>query len=65
MDSASIHNMKHILGGDPDNKISKLLNYTERGGDVDDPWYSGRFDIAYRNIYDGCSGFLRKIIKED
>lgn len=59
MDSANIRNMNRIFGGDPENKISKLMDYTERGGDVADPWYSRKFDIAYRDIYDGCKGFIK------
>lgn len=58
MDSANIRNMHRILGGDPQNKIRKLMEYTERGGDVADPWYSGRFDVAYRDIYDGCEALI-------
>ena len=46
MDSANIRNMHKILGGDPDSKISKLMDFTKKGGDVADPWYSERFDIA-------------------
>lgn len=61
MDSANIRNMHRILGGDPDNKIRKLMDYTDRGGDVADPWYSDRFDIAYRDIHDGCAGLLKEI----
>lgn len=62
MDSMNIRNMQRMLGGDPDNKIRKLMEYTDRGGDVADPWYSGRFDIAYRDIYDGCEALLNRII---
>lgn len=62
MDSANIRNMLRILGGDPQNKIRKLMDYTERGGDVADPWYSGRFDIAYRDICDGCEALLNSVI---
>jgi protein-tyrosine phosphatase len=61
MDSANIRNMHRILGGDAENKIRKLMDYTDRGGDVADPWYSDRFDIAYRNIYDGCEALLREL----
>ena len=64
MDSANIRNMHRILGGDPNNKIHKLMEYTSRGGDVADPWYSGRFDIAYRDIYDGCEALLKELINE-
>lgn len=63
MDSNNIRNMHRILNGDRDNKIRKLMDYTSRGGDVADPWYSDRFDIAYRDIYDGCNGLLRELLK--
>lgn len=63
MDSANIRNMHRIFGSDPQNKIRKLMQYTSRGGDVADPWYSDRFDIAYKDIYDGCSGLLDAILE--
>ena len=65
MDSANIRNMLRILGGDPDGKVHKLLDYTDRGGDVADPWYSGRFDVAYRDIFDGCTALFDAITKQD
>ena len=58
MDSANIRNMHRIFEGDPEGKIKKLLDFTERGGDVADPWYSERFDIAYKDIYEGCLALL-------
>lgn len=61
MDSANIRNMQRILGGDKDGKIRKLMDYTACGGDVADPWYSERFDIAYKDIYDGCAGLLEAL----
>lgn len=64
MDSSNIRNMNRILGGDPDGKIRKLMDYTTHGGDVDDPWYSDRFDIAYRDIYNGCKCLLASLINE-
>ncbi len=62
MDSANIRNMHRMLGGDPDGKIRKLMEYTDRGGDVADPWYSDRFDIAYRDIEEGCRALLDTLI---
>ena len=61
MDSMNIRNMHRILGGDPDGKIRKLKDYTG-GGDVADPWYSGRFDITWRDIYDGCEALLESLL---
>lgn len=62
MDSMNIRNMHRILGSDPNGKIRKLMEYTDRGGDVADPWYSNRFDVAYRDIYDGCEALLESLI---
>ena len=62
MDSANVRNMQRMLGGDPEGKIRKLMDYTPRGGDVADPWYSERFDIAYRDIYEGCAALLERVI---
>ena len=56
MDEANLRNATSILGDG--SKIYKLMDFTERGGDVADPWYSDRFDIAYRDIYDGCVALL-------
>ena len=65
MDNNNIRNMKRMLGGDPEGKVSKLMDYTDRPGDVADPWYSDRFDVAYRDIYDGCVGLLKYLTGEN
>ena len=64
MDSANIRNMHRILGEGADGKIVKLMDLTTRGGDIADPWYSDRFDIAYRDIYEGCLALLDKVLIE-
>ena len=61
MDGANVRNMRIMLGGDPEGKVHKLMEYTARGGDVADPWYTDRFDIAYRDIYEGCSALLENL----
>lgn len=63
MDSANIRNMHRILGGDPQGKIRKLMDYTPKGGDVADPWYTRRFDVTYADIVAGCEGLLKEILK--
>lgn len=65
MDSRNIANMTRILGGDPENKIRKLMDYTERGGDVADPWYTNRFDVTYKDIYSGCTALLDVLENSD
>ena len=65
MDTWNIRNMNRIVGADPDHKIHKLLEYTNRGGDIADPWYTGNFDETYRDVSEGCEGLLAHILKED
>ncbi len=57
MDSRNVKNTKRIFGGDPDNKVRRLLN----NKDVSDPWYTDRFDVAYNDIYDGCRQLLESL----
>ncbi len=54
-----------LTPGDTAGKVHKLMDYTTRGGDVADPWYSERFDVAYRDIYEGCTALLDAILKQD
>ena len=58
MDSRNLRNMHRICGGDPQDKLRMLLEYTDRPGDVADPWYTGDFEAAWRDVNDGCRGLL-------
>ncbi len=61
MDRMNYKNILRIFGSDKDEKVRKLMTYTSRPGDVDDPWYSGDFSTTYRDIYDGCTGLLKEL----
>ncbi|MBQ5334309.1 MAG: low molecular weight phosphotyrosine protein phosphatase [Oscillospiraceae bacterium] len=61
MDRYNLRNMERILGGDPDGKIRTMLSFAGREGDVADPWYSGRFDTAFADIMEGCTGLLDEL----
>lgn len=61
MDAANIRNMYHICGGDPDEKIHELLDFTDRIGDVADPWYTGDFEATWRDVLEGCQSLLEQL----
>lgn len=61
MDSMNYRNILRVFGSDKDEKVRRLMTLTSRGGDVDDPWYSGDFATTYRDIYDGCKALLEKL----
>ena len=61
MDSYNIRNMKRMCGGDPEGKIHLLMDFTNRPGEVADPWYTGDFNATYRDCMEGCEGLLRRL----
>ena len=65
MDHANVYNMKRIYGGDPDGKISMLLDYCGRSGqEVADPWYTDDFDATWDDVLQGCTALLRTLTRQ-
>ena len=61
MEKVNIRNMLRICGGDPEGKIMRLLDFTDRPRDIADPWYSGNFDATYRDVVEGCRALMEEI----
>ena len=53
------------MGGDPEGKIHLLMDYTDRPGQVADPWYTGDFETTYQDVLEGVSGLAGGIKKKD
>lgn len=59
MDGNNLRNLRRIIEEDRENKVYKLLDFTERKGqDIADPWYTGNFDETYEDVCHGCSGLI-------
>lgn len=54
MDAGNVEQVRAIVGGDPDKKISMLL-------DKDIPWDKNGFATTYEDILRGCLALLEKI----
>ena len=65
MDNRNIINMKAILDSSYHKKISKLLDYSDNPRDISDPWYSGNYEMTYRDILEGCEAFLQFVFREN
>ena len=61
MDHNNLRNLNRLLGEDKDHKISLLMDYTDRPGDVADPWYTGDFEATWRDVLEGCNGLLESL----
>jgi len=57
MDSYNMRNASFMTDGDPDKKISLLLENEI----IDDPWYTGDFAGVYKQIERGCRQLLNEI----
>lgn len=64
-DSRNILNMNRIAGGDPDNKIRRLMDFTGRPRDISDPWYTGDFDTTYEDVREGCEALISWLREQD
>lgn len=64
MDQANLRNMHRMCGGDPEGKLHLLLDFTNRPGNVADPWYTGDFEATWRDVEQGCRGLLQELAQE-
>lgn len=64
MEEKNIVNIKRIIGEDPENKVYRLLDFSENPRDIIDPWYYGNFDSTFYDIEEGCNQFLDYVLKE-
>ncbi|MDO4956333.1 MAG: low molecular weight protein-tyrosine-phosphatase [Bacteroidales bacterium] len=60
MDDWNLRNMKRFWPEDSEGKIYKLMDFTNRPGDVADPWYTGDFEATWRDCLEGCEALLRE-----
>ncbi len=62
MDRNNYNSMLRQFGGDPENKISLLMDHTGDNRDVADPWYTRDFRATENDVDRGCAALLEKIL---
>ncbi|MBR6410696.1 MAG: low molecular weight phosphotyrosine protein phosphatase [Clostridia bacterium] len=65
MDTSNLRRLLRLIGGDPDHKVHRLMDFTGRPRDVADPWYTRDFETAYRDILEGCRALLPFFERKD
>ena len=63
MDNENLQSIKWLFGKDKDHKVRLLMDYTDRPGEVADPWYTGDFEATRRDVLEGCEGLLEYVKK--
>ena len=64
MEGFNLRNLSRIIPSDPEGKIYRLLDFTSKPGDIDDPWYTGDFDTTYDEILYGIEGLISYLRQE-
>lgn len=71
MDADNLKNMLLLFGGDPEGKLSLLLDHTpesdtkHHGRDVSDPWYTRKFNITWDDLNTGCTALFEKLATDE
>ena len=63
MDDENVRDVVRRLGPAVARKTVKLLSFTGSDADVVDPWYTGDFEAAYRDIDRGCRALLAHLLE--
>ncbi len=58
MDKRNIQDTKRIVGSKNEHKVHSLMSYTGIRRDIADPWYTGKFDLTYKDICEGLEAFF-------
>ena len=64
MDANNLRNIRREFGDELFSKVTLMMEYAGSRDDVADPWYTGNFEVTYRDIVAGCEGFLQKLERE-
>ena len=64
MDDENMFRMRRLFGGDPEDKVKLLMDYTDRPGEVSDPWYTRDFEATWRDVEEGCNALLASLRDE-
>lgn len=62
MDEGNRRDMLRLFSGDPQGKVSLLLDFTDHPRSVADPWYTRDFTAAARDIDEGCAALLDHLL---
>ena len=58
MEQANLPRLLRIVGPDRAGKCHRLLDFTSCPGDIDDPWYTGDFEVTFQDVLEGCQSLL-------
>ena len=64
MEEKNYYDLIKIYNGDPEEKIKLLMTFTKREEEIEDPWYTGRFEKVYEQIKEGCEALFDNLVND-
>ena len=62
MDGENMRDLRNILSEDDLPRVCTMLSFLGRPGEsVADPWYTGDFELTYRQIAAACEALVRQL----
>lgn len=64
MDRSNMHDLNRLAGSDGADKRWLLLDFVYgrgSGHEIADPWYTRNFDLAWAEIWEGCTALLQHL----
>lgn len=65
MEQSNMTDMLEITGGDPQGKMSLLLDWTGEHRAIADPWYTHDFEATWQDVLRGCNALLNHIAERN
>lgn len=62
MEKRNYYDLINIYNGDPEDKIKLLMDYAGTEEEIEDPWYTGRFEKVYNQIERGCESLFNYLL---
>ena len=61
MDERNLYDILQLVGGDPQHKVSLLMDHTNHPREVADPWFTGDFEATWQDVLEGCTALLEEL----
>lgn len=58
MDQNNLRNIRRMFGDELADRVRLLMSLVGESRDVADPWYTGDFEVTYRDVLNGCKKIL-------
>ena len=63
MDQENLDDLQFLTHGDPERKVSLLLDWAKEHREVADPWFTHDYETTYRDVLKGCRARLEALFK--